>query len=180
EALGTPLPVLVLSGRWETLFVQGPRHRLETDVLPAYLARQRWFSGKARSMARLHLVDYCLIQETAPLVSMVLVEVIYTDGGAETYAMVLGISAGETADTLFQTDPDLVLARLRGPHGEGLLHNTMGTDAGATTLLTLIQEQHRLTGGAGGLRAFTTRAYPQGRGALPEPLALRPLPDDPT
>src|SRR5574341_299690 len=49
EALATSLPVLVLSGRWETLFAQGPRRRLETDVLPAYLSHQRWFSGKART-----------------------------------------------------------------------------------------------------------------------------------
>ena len=62
EALATSLPVLVLSGRWETLFAQGPRRRLETDVLPAYLSQQRWFSGKARTIARLRLVDYCLIQ----------------------------------------------------------------------------------------------------------------------
>src|SRR5262249_39051398 len=84
-----------------------------------------------------------------------------------------GISADETAETLFQTDPGLVLARLRGPHGEGLLYNAVGTDAGATTLLTLIQEQRRLAGGAGELRGFTTRVYPEVRGALEEPLAVR-------
>src|SRR5262249_25825375 len=95
ETLVASLPVLVLSGRWETLFAQGPRRRLETDVLPAYLARQRWFSGKARTIARSRLVDYSLLQATAPLVYLVLVEITYTDGGVETYALVLGISAGE-------------------------------------------------------------------------------------
>ena len=173
DALATSLPVLVLSGRWETLFAQGPRRRLETDVLPAYLSQQRWFSAKARTIARSRLVDYCLIQATAPLVYLVLVEVTYTDGGAETYALILGISAGETAEALLQTDPGVALARLRGPQGEGLLHNAMGTDAAAAPLLTLIQEQRRLPSGAGEFRGFTTRVYPEVRGALEEPLAVR-------
>ncbi len=173
DALATSLPVLVLSGRWETLFAQGPRRRLETDVLPAYLSQQRWFSAKARTIARSRLVDYCLIQATAPLVYLVLVEVTYTDGGAETYALVLGISAGEMAEALLQTDPGVALARLRGPQGEGLLHNAMGTDAAAAPLLTLIQEQRRLPSGAGEFRGFTTRVYPEVRGALEEPLAVR-------
>jgi len=173
EALATSLPVLVLSGRWETLFAQGPRGRLETDVFPAYLARQRWFSAKARPMARLRLGDYCLIQATAPLVYLVLVEVTYTDGGAETYALVLGISVGEPAAALLQTNPGLVLTRLRGPQGEGLLHQALGTEAAAAPLLTMIQEQRRLPSGAGEFRGFTTRVYPEVRGALEEPLAVR-------
>src|SRR5262249_21039744 len=173
EVLATSLPVLVLSGRWETLFAQGPRHRLETDVLPAYLSRQRWFSSKARTTARLRLVDYCLLQAITPLVYLALVEVTYTDGGAETYALVLGISTGEMAEALFQTDPGIGLARLRGPQGEGLLHNAMGTDTAATPLLTLIQEQRRLPSGAGEFRGFITKAYPEVRGAVEEPLATR-------
>jgi maltose alpha-D-glucosyltransferase/alpha-amylase len=173
EAVKTTLPVVVLSSRWESLFAQGPRHRLETDLLPAYLARQRWFGGKARTMARLRLMDYRLLQETAPLLYLVLVEVTYSDGGTETYALLLGISAGETAEALLQTDPGCVLARVRSRQGEGLLHDAVGTEAAATLLLTLIEAQQRLASGAGEFRAFSTRAYPELRGPVEEPLSTR-------
>ena len=156
EALETTLPIMVLSGRWETLFAQGARRRLETDLLPAYLSRQRWFGGKARTMARLRLVDYCLLQPTSPLLYLVLVEVTYTQGGAETYALLLGISTDETAETLPQTDPGCVLARVRSRQGEGLLHEALGTEAAATLLLTLLHEPLHLTSEAGELRTFIT------------------------
>ena len=67
--LETALPVLGLTGRWETLLSRGHWRRLETEVLPAYLARQRWFHGKERTMARLRLVDYVLLQTATPLVA---------------------------------------------------------------------------------------------------------------
>jgi maltose alpha-D-glucosyltransferase/alpha-amylase len=173
EALKTSLPVVVLAGRWESLFAQGPRHRLETDLLPTYLARQRWFGGKARSITRLRLMDYQRLPASAPLLYLVLVEVTYSDGGTETYTLLLGVSADETTEALLQTDPGCVLARVRSRQGEGLLHDALGTEAGATHLLTLIEGQQRLTSGAGEFRAFATRVYPEVRGPAEEPLALR-------
>ena len=55
EELTATLPVLVLSGRWDSLFAPEVRRRLETDLFPAYLLRQRWFGGKARTIERVRL-----------------------------------------------------------------------------------------------------------------------------
>ena len=173
EELEATLPVLVLSGRWESLFAPGVRHHLETDLLPAYLSRQRWFGGKARTIERVRLLDYGVLQAVAPPIYLVLIEVAYTQGGAETYALLLGISTDEAAKTLLQTDPTCVLARVRSRQGEGLLHDAVGTEVAATLLLTLIHEQHHLTSAAGEFRAFVTRAYPEVRGPAEEPLPMR-------
>jgi maltose alpha-D-glucosyltransferase / alpha-amylase len=167
------LPVLVLSGRWDSLFAPGVRHRLETDLLPTYLSRQRWFGGKARTIERVHLLDYGMLQAAAPPLYLVLIEVAYTQGGAETYTLLLGISTDEAAKTVLQTDPTCVLARVRSRQGEGLLHDAVGTEAAATLLLAQIHEQHHLTSAAGEFRAFVTSAYPDVRGPAEEPLAIR-------
>ena len=65
EELEATLPVLVLSGRWDSLFAPGVRRRLETDLLPAYLLHQRWFGGKARTIERVRLLDYGVLQAAA-------------------------------------------------------------------------------------------------------------------
>jgi maltose alpha-D-glucosyltransferase/alpha-amylase len=173
EERETALPVLVLSGRWDSLFAPGVRHRLETDLLPTYLSRQRWFGGKARTIERVHLLDYGMLQAAAPPLYLVLIEVAYTQGGAETYTLLLGISTDEAAKTVLQTDPTCVLARVRSRQGEGLLHDAVGTEAAATLLLAQIHEQHHLTSAAGEFRAFVTSAYPDVRGPAEEPLAIR-------
>jgi len=173
EELEATLPVLVLSGRWESLFAPGVRGHLETDLLSAYLSRQRWFGGKARTIERAHLLDYGVLQAAAPPIYLVLIEVTYTQGEAETYALLLGVSTDEAAKTVLQTDPTCVLARVRSRQGEGLLHDAVGTEAAATLLLALIHEQHHLTSAAGEFRAFGTRAYPDVRGPAEEPLAIR-------
>jgi maltose alpha-D-glucosyltransferase / alpha-amylase len=173
EELEATLPVLVLSGRWDSLFAPGVRHRLETDLLPAYLLHQRWFGGKARTIERVRLLDYGMLQAAAPPLYPVLIEVAYTQGGAETYALLLGISTDEAAKTVLQTDPTSILASVRSRQGEGLLHDAVGTEAAATLLLALIHEQHHLTSAAGEFRAFVTRAYPEVRGPAEEPLTIR-------
>jgi len=51
------------------------------------------------------LLDYGVLQAAAPPIYLKLIEVAYTQGGAETYALLLGISTDEAAKTLLQTDP---------------------------------------------------------------------------
>ena len=163
----------MLSGRWDSLFAPEVRRRLETDLFPAYLLHQRWFGGKARTIERVRLLDYGVLQAAAPPIYLALIEVVYTAGEAETYALLLGISTDEAAKTLLQTDPTSVLARVRSRQGEGLLHDAVGTEAAATLLLNLIHEHHHLTSAAGEFRAFVTRAYPDVRGPVEEPLPVR-------
>lgn len=83
----------------------GPgRDRLETEVLPAYVQRCRWFGGKARAPQRF------AIREVIALGAMhvVFVSVGYADGTPETYQLPLMIARGETMNEL---PPDAFLAR---------------------------------------------------------------------
>jgi len=171
--LETALPVLTLSGPWESLLAGNAQRQLEDDLLPAYLPRQRWFGGKARPLAHLRLVDHVWLQTAVPLLALVLVEVAYTDGGAERYALLLGLKTDETATELLQTDPASVVARVHSQQGEGLLYEALGTEEAGTLLLALMHEQRRLATDVGALETFVTAAYAAARDPVEEPLPIR-------
>lgn len=170
--LETALPVLELTGNWPTLFSRGNWRLLQADVLPAYLARQRWFHGKERTMTRLRLVNHGFLQTTAPLITLTIVEVVYKDGGTETYALPLSISADEATEALLQTEPGSVLARVRSPQGDGLLHDALSMPAVGPLLLDLLQNQRHVSCGVGEIQAFTTAAYLTARGPIEEELPV--------
>lgn len=172
-ALETALPVLELAGSWDTLWTRGNWHRLQAEVLPAYLARQHWFYGQARTLARLRLVDYILLQSPIPLVALTLVDVVYTDGSTETYTLFLGISTDASVEALLQTEPASVLARIRTPQGDGLLHDALSTSGAGALLLHLLQEQRHVTTSMGELRAFTTGSAQEAGGSLEDSLPMR-------
>src|SRR5262249_38534023 len=65
------LPVLVLFDGWPSFsparggpggigMAERVRARLEREILPAYVAKQRWFAGKGDALARLTLSEYAL------------------------------------------------------------------------------------------------------------------------
>jgi maltose alpha-D-glucosyltransferase/alpha-amylase len=52
------VPITVtLSGEWHSLLAEPARSTLEQSVILQFFAKQRWFAGKARQVARLQLVD---------------------------------------------------------------------------------------------------------------------------
>jgi trehalose synthase-fused probable maltokinase len=72
------------------------RRRLETEVLPAYVQRCRWFGGKARAPQRFEVREVIALGA----VRMVFVAVEYADGMAESYQLPLMIARGDLAGEL--------------------------------------------------------------------------------
>lgn len=108
-----------------------------SDVLAAWLARQRWFAAKTRRIAAI------AIDDTVPLGGAVIAiaRVTLDDGGTEHYALPLGASpaAGEVADAL--DDPRFCRA-----------------------LLDLIARGAPRPGQRGEIRGAPTSAFPPGLG----------------
>ena len=85
------IPVLGAS-RFECVFEGAARTVLEATALPAFLARQRWFGGKARPIARVRVFDGGPLQP--PLTPFLAVaDVQFADGGTERYALPLTVLA---------------------------------------------------------------------------------------
>ena len=105
--------------------------------------------------------------------ALTLVEVVYNDGGTKTYTLFLGISADATAEALLQTEPASVLAHVRSPQGDGLLHEALSTSVAGVLLLSLLQERRHVATSVGELGAFAAEARHEARGSVEGTLPVR-------
>lgn len=107
--IGDPFVVPGIPG--PQIFADGEcRALLERKVLPGYLARCRWFGGKARELRG------CRIRELVSVAAarLALVEIAYASGATETYLLPLQVADGAQAEALERDAPAAVIARFRG------------------------------------------------------------------
>jgi len=156
------LPVLTLSGSWESLFDGASRAGLEA-VLPGFLASRRWFGGKARA------IQYVRITESIPLRSapeslparLLLLKVAYLEGEPETYLLATTIAVGEAADRTLAELPQSIIVRLDTPGTEqtGILYEALADAGFSALLLDSVARRRRFKGEAGELLASSTPAF---------------------
>ena len=82
---------------------------LEREVLPGYLARCRWFGGKAREPREFAVREWVALAAAR----LAFVEVAYASGPAETYLLPLQCAVGARAEALERETPGGVIARFR-------------------------------------------------------------------
>jgi len=168
-------------GGWESVLEGGGRSRLEA-ALPAVLAGRRWFGGKARTVRSVRLT------ETVPLAGrdltgpaggavLALVDVDYTEGEPESYALPLAFATGERAAELAEHAPQAIVAELQGEES-GLLFDALYDPDFARGLLEAIERRRRFKAEDGpgselyayatpALRQLAERGEGRGRGAAP-------------
>jgi maltose alpha-D-glucosyltransferase/alpha-amylase len=79
---------LLKARSWRAIFDnKDTRNKLETKVLPGYIARQRWFGGKARPLRSMKLLERVPVGRAADEPLMLLVNVEYTEGSSEIYIL---------------------------------------------------------------------------------------------
>jgi len=102
---------------------------IETKVLPAFLNKTNWFSGKHRSIFN------CTITESAQLplgdgpVVLLLLEVNYKSGLPETYILPLAFGKKRFASNLLQEHPQAVLCELKWNGQNGVLCDAFYTSS---------------------------------------------------
>jgi maltose alpha-D-glucosyltransferase/alpha-amylase len=124
------------------------KHVLESESLPAYVAKRRWFGAKGARIDRLALAY------TVPLpgaADVLLAEIVCESGGqTDRYVLPLGISwEGETAPALVQ---QLALARVRLFRRVGLLTDAFALDTFATGIVAHLMGRSRIAIPGGEIR----------------------------
>jgi maltose alpha-D-glucosyltransferase/alpha-amylase len=148
---------LRLAGEWSAVVEQPARAALERDHLPAFLPQQRWFGGKARTIATTRIVDVApLVQRPTPA-WWVIVEVAYEDGGSELYHVPLAVVTGRLARRLAEATPTAVVTRLAGDRGRALLVDATESDDACLAMLDTMTAGRAAAGSAGALRVHRTR-----------------------
>jgi maltose alpha-D-glucosyltransferase/alpha-amylase len=78
-------------------------------LLPAYIARQRWFGGKSRTIRSTRITSTIPIDPTSLIA---LVEITYTDTSTDLYQLPLAIVFEAEAATLQSSSPNAIIATL--------------------------------------------------------------------
>jgi maltose alpha-D-glucosyltransferase / alpha-amylase len=156
---------------WESLLEGANRDRFESVVLPEYLPKQRWFGGKARPIRTTRIVDWARLSDAQAV--LVLVEVEYEHGEADTYLLTLGKSFGEDADKLCQAAPNSVLSAIVTREGPGVLRDGMLDDSACAAILNLIATADQAASRRGLIRGVPSSEFVAIRGPADTSLPVR-------
>jgi maltose alpha-D-glucosyltransferase/alpha-amylase len=164
--------LLTVAGKWDN--VLGDQASLESleQILPGFLARARWFGGKARTIKRSWVLNFFELVRARSFLLLTLVQVAYTEGDAETYLIPLAFSKGPRSESILQETPHSVIARLRfRESGDiGLLHDAMVDPDLCRDLLETLGRRRRIKAGDGELVISTTEHFRRLSSETPETL----------
>ncbi len=151
------LPQFTLDKMWDTLLEPQYVFALCNDILPPYLARQRWFGGKAKHLTSCRLMDWCKLGASFYIT---FIHLEYETGEREHYVVPMKIVQGKPAKILAEEIPDSVLAFVNNWRGEGILYDALMDRASYDILLAAIGDgrQYR-TAKDGVIRTSPTKVY---------------------
>lgn len=133
--------------------------------LPAFLAKQRWFGGKARGVSAVTLADGVALPAGDRTVWLVLARVAYPDGEPDTYQLVLAFAAGDAA----WVRPELRIAAASAGGRDGVVYEASCDRDVAQGLMAAIVADAPLPGAQGvvaGRQTSWLRAQQQDLGTL--------------
>ncbi len=129
------------------------------QVLPDFLARQRWFGGKAHSFDSAEVVETIPIPAGRREAYLVLADVRYADYPSETYALPLVPTGGRRASP--GSPPGVLSLRLGPENGtpETILSDALWDKQFPVGLMRAIYRGRRFEGNAGEILASPTQAF---------------------
>ncbi|MCW5621751.1 MAG: maltose alpha-D-glucosyltransferase [Burkholderiales bacterium] len=162
------LPVLVLFDGWNTFFrervvpwrigmAERVRANLETDALPRFLARQRWYAAKGEPIARAALVEHV---ELATADHQALLAVLEVSGGTAParYFVPLTLAWEQEEERARALQPAMV-ARVRQQANIGVLADAFADESFRHTLVEWMGQSRTLPAGRASLRFSSTPAF---------------------
>ena len=169
---GEHAPLNATAG-WEGILVGAGRQRLETQALPEFLPKQRWFGGKSRSIKSSRIVDWALVNPSQS--ALALVEVQSDSGLPDTYLLPLAMTLGEAGSELQQTAPNAVVAPISISAGKmlGVLFDGVFEDRTCADLFSLIENSGELHTREGRIRGIRGTAFQNILASAETPLPLR-------
>ena len=148
-AASDDLPELQLSVSWER-FLAGRDRAALGDVVSSYVARCRWFGGKARGLKRIEVADVLAVRSGDRPAHALILSTEYDDGGVESYFLPVALAAIERER---KAPVHAAIATLRwingGPARVATLCDGLSDDEMCGALLDLFQRPRRTTSSTG-------------------------------
>jgi maltose alpha-D-glucosyltransferase/alpha-amylase len=121
---------------WESILEGAGRYWLETAILPQFLAKQRWFGGKARRIRGVRIADWAALTDSSVVT---VVNVDYERGESESYFLPLALNFEKAADRVVQDAPNSVLSPAISGTRRGVLHDGMLDESACALFLSMIK-----------------------------------------
>ncbi len=171
-AAAAPVEAVDMTGGWAGLFEGQARSRLESGPFVAFLPRQRWFGGKARTIRATSIADWAELPGTTTV--LVLVGVDYEDGGSEQYLVPLAVRTGPEAARLRDESPAAVVAAVSLGGESGVLVDGLVDPEAGGALLACIERSGSIPSRRGTVRGLAGPALAAALDGLVErPSAVR-------
>lgn len=170
------IPTLEVAGSWESVLEGEARASLERGVLANYLRAQRWFGSKGRRVEGMQILDWGIFPVGAAPSFFVLLQMRFTNSENDLYFLPLGVTEGADVARLPQSMPSALIARLRGPRGEALLHDLLADDAACMGMLAAIGSGREFALGPAWVCGIPTVAFTELRGDADELLSVERAP----
>ncbi len=147
----------LLASGWSAL-ANGRGLELLQTALPPWLARQRFFGAKTRTIASVSVIDYVAVplvasaaQTTEPQgtqlplagdlgAAILFIAIRYTEGEPDTYQIPLALSAGRDLETIHASAPNSILTTLSTNSGPAILHDAVIREDFRQALLKFIED----------------------------------------
>ncbi len=153
-----PTPAFAGHLSWKELLSDQGCRLLERSVLPAYVVNCRWFGGKARAWRSMKLRDVIRVGEDGYQARVLLFDVIYVEGAAETYVLPLQIAEGEAAHKIRQEHPQAVIAQFEDAGEQTILFDAVYEPHFRAELLGMMAGREMDRGDKGRLVGEATKA----------------------
>ncbi len=169
------LPLLVLFEGWRTLFLEmlepseevrrllagKVRLQLEREILPVYLAGQRWFAAKGEKIEQLRLLEQMEWIGTQGNWLLALAQVRLADGTEQLYFLPLSLAWGDIDEESIRPLLRWTLARVRRGSRMGILFDAFADEIFCRTMMQAMGENREFSIGDRRLRFCSTSAFPQ-------------------
>jgi len=110
---------------WSDITSESTLNHLATSILPEYISRLRWFGGKGRVVENISITQYAVIPMAQSFAAILLINVTYQSGSAETYQLPVACATGELSAKLRMSCQQSVIAFLNNIEPNAILYDAI-------------------------------------------------------
>ncbi len=132
---------------WDALFGNETATVLQNEVLPAYIERMQWFTGKDKTMHSATIVEHTGLPVEGGDVEILLIEVVFESGLPEYYQLPVAFVTKEEVKKLSGATSTTVIAALKINNEEGFLVDATYTTSFERALFKFLANNKRFMSG---------------------------------
>ncbi len=152
-----PQAIQIQGEDWRAAAMEQHRKALESAIA-AWLPSRRWFSGKARLLKSVSIVQDVVMELPGSDAMLAMVQCDFVEGPSQKYSLFIAWAKGEQAAKLSAEAPQAVIVRAMLGEVEGVLYDPVHDPAFCSGLLDAIDQRRRFS--TNGLRLSAIRVLP--------------------